>query len=631
MIINLAIIHIIPDKMSSARYKLDDANTIESIIDWINNGELILPIIQRKLVWDSKHKLEYIKFLLEHEHCIIPIIVNRKICNNSHKYFLYDGHNRCTTIHLFITKPLDNTWGFLEEIVSYLDQYQEVKLIFLKMRENELNLGELNYNFNIEREDMAEKVRVIVRMRKHLKPEHQDVFDKYLDVLRDKYKSKSRKLFTMFSIPVGIFNNCSNAFMHSIYKSLNMGAVNMSDLDLLFPMLYSYEVTRLDDDIKIKLHAGITMFLEDKVSTSTLSAESIGDGYEFNLYLCLIGLQYFIDDKFSNIIKKEKHKADTHLPNIFKLFEYIVIKKRLIAIEDTDKLRINSEFNSFCKYILEIMNFLGKIKADIDIQFIGSTKLVDLKLSANSFITLVCYIYGNMLTDGLMQVYKRILTYNIFISDIEDKEIRELFKKKSPLDLGRQGGNFVEKKCLSILEKTNTDKLEELTKLDDTNLKELYKVILAEYIRPENDYIKKHRTKLSLFYNFVMGIYFNRNISRHHANNVDDFEVEHIFAYKSSWPSATEIDINRLGNLVWLPKKLNRSKGKNIIQESQLYKDLDIEAKRQIHTQFGYPELDVCRRIWDCSSESIISAEEYNQFCTAREENYMHSFINYLS
>lgn len=625
--------------MSCSIYKLDDTYTIEALIKWIDEGQLIIPIIQRKAVWEPEHALAYINFLLKHSHGVIPIIVNRRIYNNTLKYFLYDGNNRCTTLYKFVTSPLEDDWKILGSILEVLEVQPnytlDVSAIFLEMKAKQFGIMDLNYNFNIEGDDTEAKHRVIIRMRKALPAPQQELFDKTLEKLRNKYKSlknansKDSRLFTMINIPVGIFDNCSNEAMYDIYKSLNKGTKVMSEQDLLFPILYSYEVTDLDDPSKEIISKGVALFYDKRNDSYKYknNTEKLEANYKFNLYFCLIGLQRYIDDKYETVIKPVE-TTDKVLPPMFNLFDIIVLKKRLTSINDTDMPTIN-QFSTFMKNIIKIMDNLILLKDSINNQFIGSNKLPNLGLIATCFLGFVCYIYNTEFTPELQILCKRIITFNLF-SSVKNVDMRDKFKRANILHLDG-GGLYRRQMCINTIQKSPADRLTELKTLQDSVFRELFKTLLDERLKPEPDSAKKQRTKPQTFYNFVMGIYFNRNISRHHASSSTEFEIEHIFAYKSSWPSATPIDINRLGNLVWLPKKLNRSKGKNIIQESQLYKDLDIEAKRQIHTQFGYPELDVCRRIWDCSSESIISAEEYNKFCSSREDNYMNSFINYLS
>lgn len=635
--------------MSCSIYKLDDTYTIETLIKWIADGLLIIPIIQRKTVWDPEHGLEYIKFLLKHGHAVIPVIVNRKIYNGKLVYFLYDGNNRCTTIYKFVKDPLSNEWGFLEDIMVN-DLRREpgydkcIEDIFIEMKNTKFTIFELNFNFSIRQDDAPEKVKSIYERRKLLTADQRELFDSVLEKLRAKYKaiknanSGESRPFTMINVPVGIFDNCSNSEMYDIYKCLNKGTKIMSEQDLLFPMLFSYEITRIDPEIKTVLQKGIDIFYETRNKTYEIqNTEKLDADYKFNLYFCLMGLHCYLNAEFADVIL-HKETAIEHLPPVFKMFEFIVLDGRQLteindSDKDKDKERIPDkeriqEFSTYAKKLIAVMNFLKRIKENINKQFIGKCKLDHLYLRHSTFLACVSYVYNLEHTDILLASCKRVIIYNYLSSFITNVEEKDKVKRKNVLHLDG-GGQLRNAHCISTLKASHADNLSALS-YNDNRFIDLFNLLLTESIKEDLDPAKKQRRTVSKFYNLVMGIYFNRNISAHHAGNVEEYEVEHIFPYMCSWPVDEKLDINRLGNLVWLPKKLNRSKGKNIIQESQLYKELDAESKRQIHSQFGYPQLEDCRAIWDTASERIISVAAYNEFCARREENYKVSFLKYL-
>jgi hypothetical protein len=105
----------------------------------------------------------------------------------------------------------------------------------------------------------------------------------------------------------------------------------------------------------------------------------------------------------------------------------------------------------------------------------------------------------------------------------------------------------------------------------------------------------------------------------------NEFWIEHIFPFSSSWNS--QVDIDRLGNIMPIIDTLNKERGTKHIKE---YKKLDkqgfLDYIKIIPTETLYDQLV----LYENRKPHIKDGENYNNYCSENERKLIDCFLKHM-
>jgi len=150
---------------------------------------------------------------------------------------------------------------------------------------------------------------------------------------------------------------------------------------------------------------------------------------------------------------------------------------------------------------------------------------------------------------------------------------------------------------------------------DEALLSELFREALNETNTPVECASKKERRTPSRACAILLANYYEMYTPP--VARADDIEVEHIVPYSTQWPRGTKLNIHRTGNLTLIPRAVNLARG-----NSHLTADWLASTGMKYS---GYPTEEIYSNIVD--KRRLISADEYNRMCHAREEDYIRAIF----
>ena len=156
--------------------------------------------------------------------------------------------------------------------------------------------------------------------------------------------------------------------------------------------------------------------------------------------------------------------------------------------------------------------------------------------------------------------------------------------------------------------------------LRSQNIKEKRNTLYTEGNRPalHKSSGRRDRRSRKFFEKTLIFYYYKENIPTNLLKN--DFQIEHICPFSSSW--INEIDIDRLGNIIPILASMNSSRSNKHISEYSK-EPFTVYIKDMIPTEESYDTM-----ISHLGKPSVLSNDVYNDFCQINEHRYLQNFIS---
>ena len=543
--------------------------SVETLKNDIDTNELSKPRCQRKAKWEKlpkkdktvPNKKDYIIFLHNTEHSgdliHIALLPNNQGANN------IDGNNRITSILEYINKPFDLFEEYLHNIYEWISTLQfEIEETDKENNEDKLKtilkdfFKNLTYNeckyFDYKKQ--LEKTQNIL-YNKYFMKYRDDFENKKLDkLIIEKIKTNNNNfLDDKLKIAVNYYYNYTEEEASKIYISLNQyknGGITHQELaegeyDQIF-------INISNKDIELKIKENIKIYYKSKNKNEIMECYEYNEG-QLNFFQILTGFQIFCNNYY-NFIPKYKEDSKT-LQLFFKLYFYEYSETKT----DINMNNVNKFIDNiiYCCDILK--NVFSKIMPDKGIFKKLST---DISLNENNYVLLINLILylkkkETINEDTIKKEIDKIILYHKFCK-ITGEEQNDYLRYVS-------SGAHIRDTVKKIQNKP-TDFIRKIT---EQNFKDKLNNILNIYnptdrYRENSDEIAKNKRKKRKFSDLILlNYYCQDNLS---YSLIDcEFEFEHLIPFCSKWNDT--VDIENLGNIIPIFKKLNRKRGKKHINE----------------------------------------------------------------
>jgi hypothetical protein len=196
----------------------------------------------------------------------------------------------------------------------------------------------------------------------------------------------------------------------------------------------------------------------------------------------------------------------------------------------------------------------------------GTNKIFDAannklkSLTKNNMYLIITAIIGYILKkipeDNIIKSIEKCIISHFFVSCLDDKDKQEKYKLHDGI-LYEAGGNFIDNRAKDYLKTPHT--------ISSKITKDII-ILLLEDLMTENIKDKKYEIRTNgkdkndkrrarkVFEKVLIYYYYKCKVPNQFLNN--NFWIEHIFPFSSSWDDL--IDIDRLGNIIPIIESANR-------------------------------------------------------------------------
>ena len=609
----------------------NDQWQIKTVASMVSQNEIDKPKFQRKRKWNKLPKKDnypsdkrYIEFLYATRNSVHAITFGR----DGDKLYNIDGNNRINAIINYLEQP----FSIFEEKMFELKEFIREKL----------NIEVANEVENIIKNMRYEEVMAFKYNSYFIKNGYVDLYNTHLKLIRDELEPFFEKMVDSLKIDgidrfdndvminVNIFFGYSEEELSEVFGKINKYNSCLTEQENMASELFKVTDFRIEDElIKYEIQQQIEQYYDENSCDEKLSCyvyNKIDD--KLNAYDLMVGIQNYSNNKCSMIEKTNSEGTSL----FFKIFKTLYKDK---AVSWGDKF--TSEIvNDFIKHIQFVIMILEKVSGCIFMKKLvdGSNNLfgaVNKKLSSLSknnmyliIIAIIGYTKNDIHESIILKSIEKCILYHFMVSSMTNKERREEYKLKDEI-LHEAGGAFIDNKAREFLASPSniSDNITEnvmrslIIDLVDENIKNRdYELRSNGKPKYDKRRPRKMHEKILLYY------YYVNNIPTRFLNN--EFWIEHIFPFSSSWNS--QVDIDRLGNIMPIIDTLNKERGTKHIRE---YKKLDkqgfLEFIRIIPTEKLYDQIVFVSE--ENRKPHIKDGEKYNNYCSENERKLIDCFL----
>ena len=572
--------------------------SIGKLIKLNENSQLVKARIQRKKRWTTEQSGNFNKFIAKHKNCIIPFLVNEKITNlNAKKFIVFDGNNRSNAIIDFLQNPL----RFYEHLIPACFS-EKVKKI---LRDASLaTLTKPRYRFTQFCRD--HKIDDEYANSKTQEAD-EEAFDTLAQALAD-------MKFEAIDISVAVYSNITDEEMCDIYESINTGGTKLTRQELLASstthILFTESTLKPFRDLLKILN---TEYYGDMNMNEKLSVEVSNSTESMNLFEVLVSFQIWLSNKYDSIPAPCEEKG---LDIIFKLYETLIGKFDSHITPE----RMNTFLDIIDKGCSIIQTNLRRFFED-RIGYPQITKKCR-NYSGNRCNLILTYIFTateHGISESVMKdTVNRVMLYHTIITAIAqyDKKINMPGFSTDSLRY-ESGGPFIP----GQLEKIKKTRAFDRTPTDEDILKAVTFMIMND-IKPSTYATKAEKrsrpTSISDAKALAFSAFSSNNVPIHSLDGA--INNDHIAPFSSNWDNTYELDINRIGNLVLIPEKPNKLRGKKPITD-QFIQDNNLK----------YMEYPTGTKYSEVVIDGFIQKDAYNEMCQNRERIYSKAIMKLLN
>jgi len=601
---------------------------VKTLISKIKNKEIFKPKFQRKRKWDTIPKKEnipseknFINFLYKTGNSVHPItfgLMNNKLSN-------IDGNNRINAIHHFLEEPFSMFEEYLNDIYDYIDNHfneserPTIKNILRKMSYNSLMVFKYKEYFN--EIGQGELYNESLNFKR-------DEMETYFDALIAKLKINGTDRFdTTVLINVNIFEGYTTEELCKVFTDINKYNGGLTEIEALASRLYTIHDFVIEDVVlKTEIVECIKKFYSSRNGDEVLDCYRYNENTdEMNAYDFMVGFQ-----NYAHNICPLIHETDNDgLSLFFKLYKTM------------NKGSFDENFNTenvrkFIKYVKKAIDVMSKICNSVFMEnLVSGNKLFDAcnkklkSLKKNNTYLIISAIIGYMKQkvdeNIILKSIEKCLFFHFFLNDISNKDMRDRLRLNDSI-VYEAGGAYIDSKSRElyktpslISEKITVDvMLEVINELMSENINNKEYEVRAN----GKDKTDKRRSR-KLYEKALLYIYYTNKIPSEFLKN--QYWVEHIFPFSSSWDG--EIDIDRLGNIVPLIDGLNMVRNNRSISEYNQHSLSKIVKFINIIPPLEYYESIISHQE---KKPHIYNSDEYNVFCKNNEILLRDIFIDHI-
>jgi hypothetical protein len=596
---------------------------INQLVCKIKNGEINKPKYQRQKKWDVHLKKEghpneqsFIEFLYTTYNSVHAITFGEEVINGKKMFSNIDGNNRINAIKHYMDRPFDIFPDYLDDLFRLLDMEedttnnQKIKEIFQNISYKNIisirniksyfkNIGKIEIYSNIK-DPKDEIEEAVIKIQDLLQISGKGPFDSYV------------------KINVNLFDGYTTNELCKTFEDINKYNSKLTEDELLASRLYDDNNFVVSDPIiKASIINNIKIMYESKSENEVLKCYEY-ENETINAYDFIRGFQYYCNITYSGIEPPDNNG----LSLFFKLY-----KTMYTTLDNTFTTENINDFITKIIYSCELLTktytqmFTKQINENL---FSNScmNKLSTLKKNNIYLIlsSLVGFYEKEQTNNYIINSVEKCVLYHLFMSDLTNKENKEMLKGNDLLTYNA-GGGVVDKSCVELV-KTPKRISEKISK---EKFEELIYALVSENTIIHNSSLHngktkhKERRKRKFFEKTLMFYYYKSKVSSELLEN--NFNIEHICPFSSTWDG--ELAKDRLGNLIPILESTNKSRGNNHIssyKDNKLHKFLvDIIPNKEIYDTIMNHKT---------KTPEIINIDNYNKMCDKNEKQYVDNFIN---
>lgn len=623
---------------------------VKLLVSKVKTNKIYKPKYQRKRKWELFPNLKkenipsekkYIEFLYDTRNSVHAITFG----GNETELSNIDGNNRINAIVHFVDEPLSLFPEKLIELKEFIttnidkDIAVEIEQIMLESSYEDLMLFKYR-NFFIEKGFDNLYNTHLKKLRDELEP--------YFDDLINSLKINNKDRFDdNVQINVNIFIGYTTEELAEIFGQINQYNSCLTEQEALASRLFNITNFNIQDKLlEYEIKVNITNYYNERNKGEILRCYRYDENTDLiNAYDFMVGFQNYSNSKCCLI-----HKTDNDgLSLFFKIFKNL--------FRGSFDVTFNTEnINEFIRLILKTIDHLTRIEKTLSMPNFtsGGNKVFEAtnkklrSLKKNNMYLIITSIIGYILVgkssdEEILKSIRICLLYHFFVNGLEDKKKRDNYKINDGI-LFEAGGSFIDNKAREYLNKpwtiseeinvTTMEKL--LNELISENIKpQKYKTktkneLISENINNREDETKKScknksdkRRPRKVFEKILIYNYFNLNVPCQYLNN--NFWIEHIFPFSSSWEGT--IDIDRLGNIIPILEQINKGRNnKHITEYKKIDTDNFLNFIDNIPIETEYNEIISHEN----KKPHIYNIDNYNTICSNNEEKLIKCLVKYL-
>ncbi len=618
--------------MSEVKNIKNEQWSVEYIFEKIENGEIIKDKYQRPKKWlilqdikdTKKPSIEkFIEFLYITLNSVHVITFGKK--NN--QYANIDGNNRLNAIIFYLKNPFEVFPKYFEELEAF------IKNTFI-IKDNEFTIKDQEDIINIFKSLSYNEIMDFKYQTFFAKKNKKDLYNNYLKLYRDqwesffygvdeenihgfqsKFKIGNKINFNNVKININIFEGYSDEELNDIYVQVNTYNSTFTEIELLAGRLCNVTNFTIHNNVfKSEINQVLSDFYEKRSNDEALKCYQFTDSSIMNAYDFIVGFQIYAHNKCVMI----QNVDNIGLSLFFKVW-------RLLYKSTNSETFTTENVNNFIDKIEQAINIFKEVDNDLFPKqcnkiFKNKSKK-ETALGRNNLyiiiISIIGFIERNIDKKKIIKSIEKCILYHYFVNDIVNKEDKEIYNKHDSIAY-TAGGAFIDNQAEDIYNNPS--------KISDNITKEIFNKVLSILIEESIKNIpnKKNKRKNRLYHEIVLLInYFKCKMPVQYLNNDNEYWIEHIIPFSSSW--SDQIDIDRLGNIIPILDNLNRERGNKHIN---IYSDIDFIKYLNDIIPFNN-KYDTIVNHTD-RKPKIINNNNYNTLCYENENKLKKELITYL-
>jgi len=607
--------------------------TVDTLKHKVTQGEIYKPKYQRKRKWEilpkknDKHPSEkkYIEFLFETHNTVHAITFGQ----DGNKLSNIDGNNRINAIMHFLNEPFVLFPEKIEKIKNSIENeiksensseiVDEIITIIKKMTYNDLMIFKYSKYFTEQGYDKLYKDHL-----KSIRDEIEPLFDKLIDEM----KMNNKQSFGNAKINVNIFSGYDTEELAEVFGKINKYNSSLSEQEALASRLFNITDFAIDlRNIEFEIKSNIKKYYDDR-NNEILKCYVYNENEPMNFYDFMIGFQNYSNTKCIMINETDSDG----LSLFFKIFK--TMYRGSFEVTSTTE-----NINDFVNYIMKAINILQILKSKIFMEnlvegksnkkvFDAASKKTNSLKKNNMYIIIIAiigYLKNNKNEDEILKSIEKCILYHFFVNSLKNKDMKESYQIYNNI-FYTTGGSLIDNKAKDYL------KTPELisSKITENIMQELLKNLINESIKNKEYEMRENgkdkydkRRPRKLHENILVYYYYVCKIPTQFLKN--NFWIEHMFPFSSSWDN--EIDIDRFGNIFLIIEELNKDRSNKHINEYT-----KIDKKHFLNYIDLVPNTELYDKIicHENKKPHIFDNEKYNAFCSENEEKMINYFLEKL-
>lgn len=548
----------------------------ETFLEYVDKSILKKPRFQRPLRWNTDQMRAYIQFLIRWKHSGQTLLVNEEVLQFSKVYKVADGNNRTHAICQFAKFPLVlfpdmMPDGVPEESQTVLRGMSIVQLLKMGHRD----LSKLNLDA-----DVRQNVEIM------------------LDTLREWDFLNVQITLTIAKVPT--------SDMSEIFTAINTGGTPLSPQEILASesCMVEYDAKELGDYYFAVFRDHVVHHFTSMNQGETLDVILPEEIQKLSLFEVLVAFEIHLSETYGNgtenhnIVNRYNGKKGHDM--VFDLYHYLYGQ----VTHWSDMLGFLQKVESAVKQIKAIYDTL------YDANLKSGWKMRYSSIKKRTWMTLIIFLYT---THGDGKCYDSLLrlicAYDELVSDLESEQDRVHYHRWNAIHIGN--GSHRDIPFWHHIRTTKT--LPTVPTVDI--IREVIQRLLDQESQPKPN-VKRPKAG---------GLRVNTGLQKmafsafFHRLRIDDATVDHVIP-TSITHDPNEVNLDRMGNLTLLPRRLNSLRRNMPITDSWVKKhDLIFER---------YPTQEEYNTI--CQDDQLVDADSYHAMCSRRESLYIEKLLQWF-